>query len=104
MPTATKQQQQDQPEAMAEATPDLVSKVPSNVPKKPKQPTVVSRSRRPALGGVVTSIVLHPDGTYHVDDVPDKEPREFTKFAAALRFARTGESPEPQEQEEGEAA
>jgi hypothetical protein len=101
MPTATEQQEAPQQEQQ-EATPDLVSKVPT-VKKSRKEDVCVSRSRRQALGGVVTSILLRPDGRYVVPDVPGQEEREFSQFAVALRFARTGEPPKEAQAQEPEA-
>jgi len=74
MPTSTQEQ--------------LVTKLP-DIPKKRREPVVVSRSRRPKLGGKVTSVTLHPDGRYTVtgDGIKDAE---FTKLAPAIAYARTG--------------
>jgi hypothetical protein len=74
MPTSTK--------------PELVPTVP-DIPNKRREPVVVSRSRRPKLGGKVTSVTLHPDGRYTVsgDGIKDAE---FTQFAPAIAYARTG--------------
>jgi hypothetical protein len=52
---------------------------------------VISRSRRPALGGVTTAITLHPDNTFTVTG-PDWEVSDerVSNRAKALKVARFG--------------
>jgi hypothetical protein len=74
--------------ATTESKSDLVSKVPF-VAKNLKEAEVISRCRRPKLGGKVTQVELNPDGKYVVTGDGIKR-REFSKFAPALAYARTG--------------
>jgi hypothetical protein len=74
---------------MPTSTEDLVTKVPS-VGKTRNEDVILSRSRRPKLGGKVTQVALTPNGKHVVTGDGIKR-REFSKFAPALKYARTGE-------------
>jgi hypothetical protein len=76
--------------ATTEKDQELISKVPTDLPKKRRQSVVVSRGKRKALGNKITTITLHPDNSYSTTG-PDGEDWGTTKkFAVALRAARLG--------------
>jgi hypothetical protein len=87
-------------------TPDLVSKLsPGALKGKIKEDTVVSRSRRPALGQV-TAVTRLVAGGFRVTAQDGSDWGEYPKFAQALRVARYGpqEAEEASEEEASEGA
>jgi hypothetical protein len=73
----------------ASTSDDRVSTVPK-LPKTIKDPAVVSRSRRPALGGATTTITKTVAGPFRVAGPNDEDWGESPKFGTALRIARYG--------------
>jgi hypothetical protein len=86
----------DQPRRKAASMPsamtDLVPRIPE-IPLERDEDMVISRSRRRALGGVITEIVLTPDGSYRVEG-PGWE-LEATTRSEALTYARYGPPKSP---------
>jgi hypothetical protein len=96
MPTATDDQQQAS---------DLVSKTPK-VAKKRDGDVVYSRSRRQALGGVVTTVFMTKEGQFRVEGPDGADWGSYPKFTGkgqALEVARTGPAEEAEAEGEQEA-